>query len=416
MKVVYSELKRVREALEALDYFVFDKVYKRRKLDVRYAKPEHMVERAKNYIDACLEKGIPYNKMVVKGKVPQPTWSYAIKELHRRGMVTDAFMKENERLFSQKAPEITPEQYEQGYDAFYYAHLVPVEQRLPVMQEVLDFYDLAGRTVDLLKPYVPSGNNRGRSSASQKLRNFRNGRAEKYNRVKSRTVKVDEQTNELIAVKPVYRPSKSKYSWNGMVKNANGKMVRASSVIPIVQSSYVPLDPNIVQENEEDEEEEARSKKKRRLLSKEEIMEMNDQDAIDALDSDVDSDLEVFGTYDAETKTMTGKKVALAEARKQLYLEREQAERDLVMKTAEYNELVYIGAPPKKNKKGKKKNGEGSAHMRALTFENQQLKIELVHDIENIECKIKNLEKKIKTVKKKTRRNKKDTEALEAVV
>jgi hypothetical protein len=174
VKIAQSIVPEIRKKLIAMDYEVDDPIVKLRPLTITWTTTDEFMLLAEEYLKQQHARGL--SNVDIVNRTSQPLKSFVIKVLHRDGKVTDKFIEYHKAQIFDKGPELTAEQYIQGYDAYYWVYLAPKDKRKPEFQKILNWLAQHGRIVRLLKPYKPSGAHVGRSSSSGKLRQFRGPR------------------------------------------------------------------------------------------------------------------------------------------------------------------------------------------------------------------------------------------------
>jgi len=338
MDVVFKELVTVRQVIEANNYKVSDAIIRERRLDIRPMKFEELQQQAEDYVEDELKKNTKYGNIIDRERVKQPLWSFVIRYMHKKGLITDKVLAKFREVLYEKPSKLTPEQYVQAYDAYYWVSLAPDGKKKLEYRWVLDEYRKAGFVVMLINTYLRTGANRGRSSASGELRKFRADRANVYDKLPSKHITEDDQ-HKKIAVKPVPRDSKSLYNY---VKTDSG-------AIFVSRSS---TDPNLTEVT-------TRTLKRRRVeeidenkKSKEEWLSLTDDQALDelALTSN-DPDLDILNPELAEDKVFIDKKKQIFAECEELANKRRNLNKEITELTKTQSKIIRgrrnAGAPSK---------------------------------------------------------------------
>jgi hypothetical protein len=213
-------------------YVVRQRMYVCRKLAIVLRKKAQLEQDASSLVDACLSHRLPeplpedlawWKDVFICGgddannkddetrlcqqveHLPQPLRSYVIRHIVQRGLSPRHYNQEwlevkGDQLLYDRGPKLTPTQYRQLADAYYWTYIHDPPQ--PEYKMVIDFYRQHGMDIYLKKPYLRSGEHRGRSSRSGKLRVMRGVRATIYNKLPSVHVAKTE-TGDLVAKRPL---------------------------------------------------------------------------------------------------------------------------------------------------------------------------------------------------------------------
>jgi len=343
MDVVYKELMQVRKVFEAHGYQVCDDIVKERRIDIKTMKYEELEQRAEKYVKEQLKKKVRYEQIINKEKLKQPMWSFVVRQMHKEGRIDDEVLKKFSVELYEKPPKLTADQYIQAYDAYYWVNLAPQGKKKPEFKSILDCYKRSGIIITLIGTYLRTGASRGRSSASGELRKFRGARAPVYDKLPSKHITEDDE-HKKVAVKPVPRESKSLYNYVKADSDVVFTNHCGSDTSKLVEVTKVIKRPRIEFDDDDDSEDNPKAPKR----SREEWLNLSDENAIDDLANCDDPDLQVLDPECEEDMIIIGKKKKIFAQCNELVDRKREVKKEYKLFTEKKFVLVGGGSGKKK--------------------------------------------------------------------